>query len=104
MQRRFGVSVEARHGCEIYAVAPKSGPSAGGVIYLHGGAYIAEITRVHWRFIVRMVDRLRMTFIVPLYPLAPENDCAMVMAFVLAAYRDVLTRHDPSPVVFMGDS
>src|SRR4051812_48688321 len=78
MQRRFDITLEQRHGYQVYTVTPTAKHSAGTVTYLHGGAYVADIVREHWRFIACMADRLGMTFIVPLYPLAPENDCLAV--------------------------
>ena len=104
MQRRFRISVQRRHGHEVYTVAPPSGQPAGNVIYLHGGAYVEDIHRWHWGFIARMADRLGMTFTVPLYPLAPDHDCAAVNAFMLAVYRDLLAQGDQSQLVVMGDS
>jgi acetyl esterase/lipase len=104
MRRRFDISLETRHGHEVYTVAPRSGSSAGNVIYLHGGAYVEDILRWHWGFIGRMVKRLGVKFTVPLYPLAPEHDCAAVSAFVLAVYRDLLPSHHHSRLVVMGDS
>jgi acetyl esterase/lipase len=74
------------------------------VIYLHGGAYVADIVQQHWRFIARMADRLGMRFVVPLYPLAPENQCLAVTSFVLGVYRDVLASQGPSRLFLMGDS
>jgi acetyl esterase/lipase len=104
MRRRFRLALDRRHGFEVYTVAPRSGPTAGNVLYLHGGAYVDDILRWHWRFIARMARRLNMTFTVPLYPLAPQHDCAVTSAFVLAVYRDLLADEAPSPLVVMGDS
>jgi monoterpene epsilon-lactone hydrolase len=104
MQRKFDISLSTRHGYEVYTVAPRSIPTAGNVIYLHGGAYVEDIHRWHWGFIARMVKRLGMTFTVPLYPLAPEHDCAAANAFVLGVYRDFLASHNQSQLLIMGDS
>jgi acetyl esterase/lipase len=104
MRRRFDIALERRHGHEVYTIAPRLGPAVGNVIYFHGGAYVEDIIRWHWRFIARMVNRLGMTFTVPLYPLAPEHDCAAASAFVLAVYRDLLAGHHASQLVIMGDS
>jgi acetyl esterase/lipase len=103
MRRSFTVSLERRHGHEVYTVAPRSGSRAGSVIYLHGGAYVEDILRWHWGFIARMVKRLGMKFTVPLYPLAPAHGCAAANAFLLASYRDLLVSNMRPPVI-MGDS
>jgi epsilon-lactone hydrolase len=104
MRRNLDISLETRHGHEVYTVAPRSGSSAGNVIYLHGGAYVEDIALWHWRFIARMVKRLGMKFTVPLYPLAPEHDCAAATGFVLAVYRDLVASYHSSQLVIMGDS
>jgi monoterpene epsilon-lactone hydrolase len=116
MRRRFDISSDTRNGCEVYTVAPRAERSAGQVaghvggqvgahvMYIHGGAFVEGIFSWHWYFIARMVERLRMTFTVPLYPLAPEHDCAAASAAVLAVYRDLIARCGASQLVVMGDS
>jgi monoterpene epsilon-lactone hydrolase len=104
MRRRFDVSSKTLNGYEVYTVAPRSGRVPGTVMYIHGGAYVEGIFLWHWYFIAEMVERLRMAFVVPLYPLAPENDCAATSAVMLGVYRDFLAHGDPSQLVLMGDS
>jgi epsilon-lactone hydrolase len=104
MRRRLDISSKTLNGYEVYTVAPRAGRSAGRVMYIHGGAYVEGIFRWHWYFIARMVERLGMTFTVPLYPLAPEHDCAAASAVVLGVYRDLLAHCDASQLVLMGDS
>jgi epsilon-lactone hydrolase len=104
MRRRLDISSDTLNGYEVYSVAPRSGRSPGRVLYIHGGAYVEGIFSWHWYFIERMVERLGMTFTVPLYPLAPEHDCAAASAAVLGVYRDLLAHCDPSQLVVMGDS
>jgi acetyl esterase/lipase len=104
MRKKFKISSKTLSGFAVYTVAPRSGRTSGDVIYLHGGAYVEGILRWHWKFIARMVERLGMTFTVPMYPLAPEHDCATTSAFVLAVYRHLSTGSGASRLVIMGDS
>ncbi len=109
MRRRLDISSKMRNGRLVYTVTPRPGrrraaSAAGHVMYLHGGAYVQGIFRWHWYFIAAMADRLGMTFTVPLYPLAPEHDCAEASAAVLGVYGELLAHHDPSRLVLMGDS
>ena len=104
MRRRFDISVKQCNGCEIYTVAPRAARPTGGVLYVHGGAYVQSILRWHWRFIAHMAGRLGMTFTVPLYPLAPEHDCAAASAVVLDVYSELLAKGEASQPVVMGDS
>jgi epsilon-lactone hydrolase len=109
MRRRFDISSTVRNGYEVFTVAPRSGRrgvdhAAGDIMYIHGGAYVEGIFRWHWYFIGWMVERLGMTFTVPLYPLAPQHDCAAASAVVLGVYRDLLAHDEGSRLVVMGDS
>jgi epsilon-lactone hydrolase len=117
--RRFDVRSHLHHGREVFTVGPRPGrrprndgavqpgqqpgQQRGQVLYLHGGAFVEGIFFWHWYFIARMVERLGMTFTVPLYPLAPEHDAATIGAFALDLYRQLLADR-PEPWVIMGDS
>ncbi len=114
MERRFDIRSRLFRGREVYTVGPKTvgrrgrrridEPSQPGqVLYLHGGAFVEGIFFWHWYFIARMVGRLGMTFTVPLYPLAPEHDCATIGAFALDLYGE-LVADSSEPWVIMGDS
>jgi epsilon-lactone hydrolase len=115
MRCRVEVSSRLFRGREVFTVGPKPGARRnnragqtgqvlpGHVLYLHGGAFVEGIFWWHWYFIARMVERLGMTFTVPLYPLAPEHDAATIGAFTLDLYRELLADR-PEPLVVMGDS
>jgi epsilon-lactone hydrolase len=111
MRRRLDVSSRLYRGREVFTVGPKPGRGCrneqsarpGQVLYLHGGAFVEGIFSWHWYFITRMVERLGMTFTVPLYPLAPEHDAGTIGAFTLDLYRE-LVGDRPEPWVIMGDS
>jgi acetyl esterase/lipase len=105
MQRRCKVSLRLHRGRKVFTVGPKpSRPvQPGQVLYLHGGAFVEGIFFWHWYFIARMVERLGMTFTVPLYPLAPEHDAAATGPFTLDLYRELVGER-PEPWVIMGDS
>ena len=103
-RRTLAVSWETRDGFEVYTLAPRTGSRRGRVIYLHGGAYTSPITRIHWRFIARLVSATGLTVTVPLYPLTPEHACAEIGAFALAVYRACAAADPEAPIVLMGDS
>ena len=103
-RRTLAVSWETRDGFEVYTLAPRAGARRGRVIYLHGGAYTSPITRIHWRFIARLVSATGLTVTVPLYPLTPEHACAEIGAFALAVYRACAAADPGAPIVLMGDS
>jgi acetyl esterase/lipase len=111
MLRRFNVTSTRHDGREVFTVGPKPGrrrrdeqpAQPGQVLYLHGGAFVEGPFRWHWHFVARMVERLGMTFTVPLYPLAPEHDAATIGGFTLDLYGQLLGERS-EPWVIMGDS
>lgn len=104
MRRRLRVSWSIYDGREVCTVMPRGQATGPVVLYLHGGAFIHPITRPHWDFIAEMAERLGATFVVPLYPLAPDHDCKAVSRFVLGLYRHLLEQYGPSSPILMGDS
>lgn len=104
MRLRFKVTEREVAGMHVYVVAPKhEAKSAASVLYLHGGAYVHELTGDHWRLIRGLVQRSGATIHVPSYPLAPSKTCAHAFPPVRELARELLDASGTS-VTFMGDS
>lgn len=43
------------------------------VLYLHGGGYVGQVDRFHWRYVGALARRLDVRLVLPAYPLAPEH-------------------------------
>lgn len=103
MQRHISVQHDVVAGVEVYRLAPKHpGDSGSHVVYLHGGAYVCEVTVHHWNFLQRLVEETGCTVSVPLYPLAPEATCSSTVGAVVDVYQR-LHAESRNPIV-MGDS
>lgn len=74
------------------------------VLYLHGGAYTAEISPFHWRLIRRMAERCHAEVTVPIYPLAPTAGAETTVPLVGQILEELCGRSGSDPVVVMGDS
>jgi acetyl esterase/lipase len=99
------ISERRVHGFPVYEVAPRGRPAAGKrILYLHGGAYVFEITPYHWSLIAELAERLDAHVTVPIYPIAPEHDFHAMFGMVHAVYEDVLDEIAAEDVVFVGDS
>jgi monoterpene epsilon-lactone hydrolase len=59
-------------------------------LYLHGGAYIAGLTKQHWD-IVNDIAAAGMKVVVPDYGLAPEHEAAGVFTVISRLLRDAVT-------------
>ncbi|MGB3538796.1 MAG: alpha/beta hydrolase [Mesorhizobium sp.] len=100
---RFDVGTRTVNGFPVYEIAPKAGEKKR-ILYLHGGAYVFEITAYHWRLIAEIAGRLGFGVTVPIYPIAPEYNFHAMFGMVEAAYRQLLESADAEDIVFMGDS
>jgi len=103
LRKRHDVRTREIGGFAVHTVAPRGRRATRAAVYLHGGAYISEITPQHWALISRMADAgVRVD--VPIYGLAPAHTYREAYPFVTEAYRQLLADHDPSEVTLAGDS
>lgn len=104
LYRNHRVTHREIYGRPVYTIRPRTGGTTRHVYYLHGGAYVHQIQRDHWKFLSRLVDRTGCTVTVPLYPLAPGHHCDDTIPMVVAAHDAAFADTAPEDKVFMGDS
>lgn len=63
-----------------------------------------NITKNHWSFIDKMIEKTGATFIVPDYPLAPKNTFEDSYRMVAPIYEELSKNNDPDNFILMGDS
>lgn len=103
---RLRLDIEAREsgGRPVHILSPKSGPSSTLVLFLHGGSYVINATRPHWRFLARLVEKTGCTVVAPDYPLAPEYGYSDAYVMIMGLYKELLGGMESRNVVLMGDS
>ncbi|HEX7441905.1 MAG TPA: alpha/beta hydrolase [Caldimonas sp.] len=75
------------------------------VLYLHGGAFIAETPMFHGALLARICRVARTRGLMVSYRLAPEHRYPAALDDCMAAYRWLLDQgHDPTHIVVAGDS
>jgi acetyl esterase/lipase len=104
LTRQFTFSEEELLGRKVWIISPKMGVPTKTVMFLHGGAYVNNLTKYHWDFVAEMAERTRVRWVVPDYPLAPAATYRDVYAFVETLYRQLLERTDGNHLMLMGDS
>lgn len=102
--KRSSVEVEELMGRMVWIVSPKNFETKTTILFLHGGAYFANITPMHWQLINKLLDITNSTFVVPDYPLAPESTCIDTYQFLEVVYSRLISDHPSKRLVFMGDS
>jgi len=104
MDRSFALSVTRWHGWPVYEVRPKDSTPTRCAIYIHGGAWIREITSAHWKLIAELVTATRTRFLVPIYPLAPVGTAATVVPQIAELAMEVCANSGADASFIMGDS
>lgn len=103
MHKKLHIAEETLADRTVYRVRSKQRhtPKAR-VLYFHGGAYVRPITSFHWRHLAALSHATGCEYVVPLYPLAPENHGLAALEFAREVYRRESAHGDP--IVLMGDS
>jgi monoterpene epsilon-lactone hydrolase len=103
LRKRHDVHSREVAGFPCHTVTPRGRQAERAAVYLHGGAYISEISPQHWTLISRMADAgVRVE--VPSYGLAPKYTVRDAFPFLTAVYRELLEQVDASTVSLVGDS
>jgi epsilon-lactone hydrolase len=103
--RGVEVTLKSEAGWPVYHTAPSANPEIGNhVVFLHGGGYINEIVRAHWRFIGYLTRHARVRCIVPIYPLAPRATAKDVVPAMGDLLRKLLEYAGPAKVTVVGNS
>lgn len=74
------------------------------ILYIHGGAYVAETSDKHWEFIGKIVSDTGATVILPDYPLTPKYNYEDVFNMIEPLYKDIIERINPEDLIIIGDS
>jgi acetyl esterase/lipase len=102
--RKYDVQTVPQNGRNIWEITRKNCDSDLIIMYLHGGAYYANINTLHWRLIEQLVIKTNARVIVPDYPLSPEAVCTEVFQFMDELYKRLISRYPDKRIAFMGDS
>jgi acetyl esterase/lipase len=103
--RGVKVTLKSVVGWPVYHTAPYANPDAGNyVVFLHGGGYINEIVRAHWRFIGYLTRHAGVRCVVPIYPLAPHATAKDVVPATGDLLRKLLEEAGSAKVTVVGNS
>jgi epsilon-lactone hydrolase len=92
-------------GWPVYHTPPSAQPDTGNtVVFLHGGGFIQEIVRAHWRFVGVLNRDARVRCVVPIYPLAPRATAKDLVPTTGELLRKVLEEAEPAKVTVVGNS
>jgi len=104
IKRNFNVEKSYIENTQVYCISLKDTAKEKGFIYLHGGAYVHQITVFHWFYIQKLIISTGCFAVVPLYPLAPTHTYKDVFRVMLTVYKNLLEEYGTNNLTVMGDS
>lgn len=104
LTKRYTVRKDRIRGFDCFTISNPADSSGPHFLHLHGGGYVEEIERHHWRFAERLVRDLGATVTLPIYPLAPRYDHTDTLPMVETAYDFVVEQCGPDRLIVSGDS
>lgn len=91
-------------GRNVFTLTPKVGKSQKHILYLHGGAYVQNFVKQHWKFLSMLVEQTHCTITAPDYPLAPKHSCHDSFDMMVPLYKEIILHAGASDTILMGDS
>jgi epsilon-lactone hydrolase len=104
LRKGFDVELQEQSGRSVWTVSPINRHADVVILFLHGGAYMANITRQHWDLIRQLAKHTKGIVVVPDYPLAPVNACEETFLFMRKLYARLLTEYQGKRIILAGDS
>ena len=98
------IDTQIIEGRNIWTFAQDNQPKEKVILYLHGGAFFANILKQHWDLIYALVHTTNAIVIVPDYPLAPEVNYQDIYNFMDKYYAYFQAQYKHATITFMGDS
>ena len=89
---------------DVWILTPSKKEVQKTIFYLHGGAYLYNITPYHWRFLSRLCHLTQTRIVIPDYPLTPVSNCIEVYKFLESLYDELFDKDQSTDVTIMGDS
>ncbi|WP_204866552.1 alpha/beta hydrolase fold domain-containing protein [Rhodococcoides corynebacterioides] len=78
-------------------------PCVGGVLYLHGGAFVSEIAAQHWSLVDELTEA-GLAVAVPHYGLAPDHTVDDAYPLLRSVHERMVAEHGIDHTAIMGDS
>ena len=104
IKETYDVREEILLSRKIWTIKPKNSSPKKTIIYMHGGAYIFNISKYHWEFISEILSKTNSRIIVVDYPLAPNNNYKDIYKLMDIVYSNTLSNIPAKEVIFLGDS
>jgi len=93
-----------QYGRKVWTIFPNESNPDVVILYLHGGAYMANISKQHWDLIEQLISKTNATIVVPDYPLTPDASCKETYDFIEILYSRLTAEYPTRRIIWIGDS
>ncbi len=98
-------SDEGLGSSRVFRLRPRGKPAGDlRVLYIHGGGYVLDLQAIQWNLVAGLMKRVGGTFMIPIYPLAPEHDWQDSLEAVRQAYVELAKSGSSETILILGDS
>jgi epsilon-lactone hydrolase len=104
IERKYLTEIQSIDSKEIVTFGQKEIVANNHIIFLHGGAYIFDISPSHWKLASKIVDNCSCRITVVDYPLAPEFNYKHTFNMVQNTYDYLKREYSKDNFILMGDS
>ncbi|MDX9783351.1 MAG: alpha/beta hydrolase [Spirochaetia bacterium] len=104
LKLRVEIRSESFMSMKVHCLEPRDTVPRVTVLFLHGGSYLYNATRPHWRFLANLVESSGCRVLAPDYPLAPEHSYADAYRLLLPYYKKLSRKLASETFILMGDS
>ena len=104
LRKKNTVIIAEKNGRKIWTITPKHTTSDKTILFIHGGAYVLNVSMFQWEFVEALAAKTNCTIVVPDYPLAPSATYKEAYDFVQLVYDDLVSKHTSKNIILTGDS
>jgi len=104
VKRNCDIQEENFGGRILWTLSPKNSKSDKAIFYIHGGAYVLNMSSLLWNYLAKVVEETKATILVTNYPLAPQSNAEEVYDYLHKLYKIFLERYEDRDVLFLADS
>lgn len=101
----FDIHLDKIHtGLKYYHITKKQKYSKKLIVYIHGGAYVKNLSKNSWKIIENLMNSADVEVIAPLYSLAPQNTWQTAFQQLQNLYKELTIIYSNHDIIFSGDS
>ena len=100
----FEANIHTIQNKTVVTLSPKERLSNNHIIFLHGGAYVHEISEAQWNLATTLAQKSMSKVTVIDYPLAPTYSYKETFLMLEESYRWLIQNYPDDEFIFIGDS